>query len=165
MLAQLAPPAIAASAALQEQLPPFTPWGRLCSSRKCCCVATVSKVSLAVSKLQVRAAAALDQQNPPAQQSGSSLQEEDTPQQLLAALAATSSYNQLSSLVMSQQQMFLHTPLCVYALLHAVQLRDTLSDENIGKGNLTTEQQVLEQMSVVSFKHWTCCRSAAAIWF
>jgi hypothetical protein len=48
------------------------------------------------------------------------------PQQLLGTLEATRSYAQLAAFVRSQEAAFLHTPLCVYALLHAVSLRGTL---------------------------------------
>jgi hypothetical protein len=71
------------------------------------------------------------------------------PQQLLAALSQTQSYSQLAAFVQSQPAAFLQSPLCVYALLHAVQLRDTLSDEQLGKGALATEDKVLQQMELV----------------
>jgi hypothetical protein len=76
--------------------------------------------------------------------------EELQPQQLLAALSQTRSYSQLAAFVQSQPAAFLQSPLCVYALLHAVQLRDTLSDEQLGKGSLATEDKVLQQMEMVS---------------
>jgi hypothetical protein len=71
------------------------------------------------------------------------------PQQLLAALSQTRSYSQLAAFVQSQAAAFLQSPLCVYALLHAVQLRDTLSDDQLGKGSLATEDKVLQQMEMV----------------
>lgn len=88
--------------------------------------------------------AAAQQQSPSVQFNG-----DIEPQQLLAALTSTKSYTQLAAFVQSQSDVFLHSPLCVYALLHAVQLRDTLSDEQLGKGSLATEHKVLQQMAMV----------------
>jgi hypothetical protein len=64
-------------------------------------------------------------------------------------MSQTRSYSQLAAFVQSQAGAFLQSPLCVYALLHAVQLRDTLSDEQLGKGSLDTEDKVLAQMEMV----------------
>jgi hypothetical protein len=88
--------------------------------------------------------AAAQQEQPPVD-----YDEELQPEQLLAALSQTRTYNQLAAFVQSQPAAFLQSPLCVYALLHAVQLRDTLSDEQLGKGSLATEDKVLQQMEMV----------------
>lgn len=102
-----------------------------------------------------RTAAAAQQQQPEIDYTDEELQ----PQQLLAAMSATRSYSQLSAFVQSQAGVFLGSPLCVYALLHAVQLRGTLSDEAVGKGSLATEDKVLAQMELVSMNAllFLCC--------
>lgn len=71
------------------------------------------------------------------------------PQELLANLSRTTTYTQLAAFVRSQQAVFLHTPLCVYALLHAVQLRDTLSFDKMGQGSLSSEEAVMQQFDLV----------------
>lgn len=86
---------------------------------------------------------------------GAPLQEQQLPdgvdpQQIIANLSRITNYSQLAAFVQSQQAAFLQTPLCVYALLHAVQLRDTLSFDKIGQGSLVSEEQVLEQFALVS---------------
>jgi hypothetical protein len=72
------------------------------------------------------------------------------PQALLQTLSQTKNYTQLAAFVHSQQEVFLQTPLCVYAILHAVQLRDTLSFDKIGQGSLASEEAVLQQFELVS---------------
>lgn len=78
------------------------------------------------------------------------------PDKLLGILRSTKNYTQLAAYVKSQQQVFLQSPLCVYALLHAVQLRDTISDENIGKGYLSSEDKILQHMELVSYYNQSC---------
>jgi hypothetical protein len=51
--------------------------------------------------------------------------------------------------VQSQEAVFLHTPFCVYGLLHAVQLRDTLAFDKIGEGSLASEEAVIQQFELV----------------
>eukprot|EP00883_Tetradesmus_obliquus_P008145 jgi/Sobl393_1/18834/SZX65233.1 len=104
-----------------------------------------------------RTAAAAQQQQPEIDNTDD---EELQPQQLLAAMSATRSYSQLSAFVQSQAGVFLGSPLCVYALLHAVQLRGTLSDEAVGKGSLATEDKVLAQMELVESLLESLCDAA-----
>lgn len=86
---------------------------------------------------------------------GATLQQQELPvgidpEVVLNNLSRCTNYTQLAALVQSQQEVFLQTPLCVYALLHAVQLRDTLSFEKIGQGSLASEEAVLQQFELVS---------------
>lgn len=94
--------------------------------------------------------AAPQQHAPPAPQTSYVVDSNVDPQRFLGTLNSTKNYAQLAAFVKSQQQVFLHSPLCVYAILHAVQLKDTISDDKFGKGNLTTEDKVLQQMETVS---------------
>lgn len=77
------------------------------------------------------------------------------PEQLLSTLSRITTYTQLSAFVQSQSEVFLHTPLCVYAILHAVQLRDTLSFDRIGRGSLASEEAVIQQLELVRAA-WDC---------
>ena len=96
--------------------------------------------------------AAQQQQAAPTQQPSYVIDSELDPQKLLGTLNSTKNYTQLAAYVKSQQQVFLHSPLCVYAILHAVQLKNTISEDKFGTGNLSTEDKVLQQMETVSSK-------------
>ncbi|KAF8063663.1 hypothetical protein HT031_003518 [Scenedesmus sp. PABB004] len=84
------------------------------------------------------------------------------PTELLSVMASTRSYAQLAALVESQRAALLGSPLCVYALLHAVQLRDTISDEKLGHGSLASEGQVLQQLELVEGLLEQLCDAAEA---
>jgi hypothetical protein len=101
---------------------------------------------------------------------GATLQQQELPDGIdpdvvLANLSRCTNYTQLAALVQSQQEVFLQTPLCVYALLHAVQLRDTLSFEKIGQGSLASEEAVLQQFELVRMPlQWQCGRVRPQPW-
>lgn len=107
------------------------------------------RVAAAASGEASAAAAAAQQAASAAGLQQQQLPEGVDPQQLLSNLSRITTYTQLSAFVKSQSEVFLHTPLCVYAILHAVQLRDTLSFDRIGRGSLASEEAVIQQLELV----------------
>lgn len=102
------------------------------------------------SRLALAVSAASQEQEITSPPHGPVLIENDTdPDALLGILRSTKNYTQLAAYIKSQQQVFLKSPLCVYALLHAVQLRDTISEDNFGKGYLSSEDKILQHMELV----------------
>lgn len=93
---------------------------------------------------------------------GQTTSSDEEMQALLAALAQLTTLHQLASLVSARHAQFVDTPLCVWALLRAAQLRESMPDLDDAAGGAAAEARALAALEQAEQLLETLCDAAEA---